>query len=134
MIYETIYSHLKKIIPDLDTLESGEARKSKVSGFMDLNLDVIDRNRDTITIALSHYYRHESGDMVADPDMEIRIIPVMQMAVALTFQDFFGYRVVYPEPGKVCPGVKKDLNSFLLQWLKNLKAQGHNLSPEQIAA
>lgn len=133
MIYETIYNHLKKIIPDLDTLEPGTARKSTVSGLMDLNLDVLHRDKDTITIALSHYYQ-QNGDSIADPDMKIRIIPRMQMAEALTFQDYFGYREAYPEPGKVCPTVKKDLNSFLRHWLKNLKAQRHNLSPEQKAA
>jgi len=30
-----------------------------------------------------------------------------------------------PEPGKVYPRLKKDLNAFLRQWLTNLIHQGH---------
>jgi len=30
-----------------------------------------------------------------------------------------------PEPGKVYPRLKKDLNAFLRQWLTNLIDQGH---------
>jgi hypothetical protein len=54
----------------------------------------------------------------------------MQMIEALTYQDQFGFRVVYPEPGKVDLRAKKELNQFLGQWLKNLIEQGHRLSPE----
>jgi len=47
------------------------------------------------------------------------------MAEALTYQDFFGYRRVYPEPGQVDLQAKKELNSFLNTWLSNLLTQGH---------
>ena len=49
----------------------------------------------------------------------------LSLAEALSYQDSFGYRVVYPEPDKVNLSAKKDLNSFLGQWLSNLKSQGH---------
>jgi uncharacterized protein YqiB (DUF1249 family) len=54
----------------------------------------------------------------------------MQMIEALTFQDQFGFRVVYPEPGKVNLQAKKERNQFLGQWLKNLIFHGHKLAPE----
>jgi hypothetical protein len=40
----------------------------------------------------------------------------------LTFQnDYLGiYQVVYPEPGKYYPKLKKDLNEFLIDWLQNI--------------
>ena len=66
-----------------------------------------------------------SGDMIADPDMEVALYPSRQMAEALSYQDCFGYRQVYPEPGKINPRAKKELNSFLNQWLSNIIAQGH---------
>lgn len=63
---------------------------------------------------------------MADPDMEIRIYPDLKAVEALTYQqDGLGiYQVVFPEPGKVYPKVKKELNIFLNRWLSNLIDQG----------
>ena len=54
------------------------------------------------------------------------------MVEALMFQQAIPpiYSLVYPEPGKVAPKVKKDLNSFLSFWLRNLKEQGHRLTDD----
>ncbi len=126
-IYETIYKKLEKLLecnfrdfPDL------QSRKIKSSAFMDLNIDVIysSQNAKTYQIALSHYYEHPCGDLIPDPDMEIKIYPELHMAEALTFQDTYVYLQVYPEPDKVNVCLKKQLNKFLIHWLKNLKAQG----------
>jgi hypothetical protein len=69
---------------------------------------------------------------MADPDMEIRIYPYAGFVEALTYQlDSLGiYQVVYPEPGKVYPKRKKELNKFLNQWLKNLIDQGFKYVPK----
>ena len=128
MIYEANYKRLKKLIPDLDTLTVETHRKSKSGGFMDLSFEVLSRTTDQFTGALAHYFE-QNGDLVADPDMEIRVVPSMRMIEALTYQDQFGYRVVYPEAGKVNLQAKEELNQFLGKWLKNLIAQGHKLSP-----
>ncbi len=131
--YDGLYEQLKELIPDLRTLEPGDARKSTAPGFMDLNLDVLAKSKDEMRIALSHYYKHHSGDMIADLDMEIRVylMPDWKKAEALTYQDARRYDMVYPEPGKVYPRMKRSLNSFLVQWLKNLKNQGHKLNPAE---
>jgi len=130
-IYDKNYTNLQKIIPDLTNLKAGESRKSKSSGFMDLNLDVLTKTKDEMRIALSHNYI-QNGDVMADPDMEIRVylIPGWEKAEALTYQqDGLGiYQEVYPAPGKVYPKLKKDLNNFLNQWLKNCINQGHKLN------
>ncbi len=130
--YDALYEQLEELIPGLRELKPGDARKSKSGGFMDLNLDVLSKTEEEMRIALSHYYK-QNGDMIADPDMEIRIylIPDWRKAEALTYQDQFRYDLVYPEPGKVNPRMKRSLNSFLKQWLTNLKNQGHKLNPEQ---
>ena len=47
----------------------------------------------------------------------------------LTYQDSFGYREVFPVPGKVDMRAKKDLNSFLNAWLTNLLNQGFARKP-----
>jgi len=133
-IYEQIYKKLQEIgVTDKLLNREGEAAaKSKVDSFMDLNFDLLLSEFDTDTkeilhhdMALSHYYKM-NGDMVADPDMVIRIYPARKMAEAMTYQDFFGYKVVYNPNGSYSPQQKKSQNAFLLQWLNNLIIQEHS--------
>ncbi len=74
-INHQIYVHLHKLIPSLPTIPT--YAKSKVSGYMDLNLDLLEQTSDKSIIALSHYYKHPSGDMIADPDMLRAIHPFL---------------------------------------------------------
>ena len=103
--------------------------KLKSSGFMDLNLDRLCDDGEDFTIAMAHNYV-QNGDVMADPDMEIRIIPSMKMAEALSFRQDGGIPInqhVYTEKGgqtMVYPRIKKELNTFLSGWLLNLKQQG----------
>ena len=132
-IYQQIYKRLEEILGDLEHLP--ESAKMKAKGYMDLNMDLLSQGKDKIVIALSHYYKHPSGDMIADPDMEIRIIPAMKSAEALAYQDTYGYKRVYwVDNGQkmYSPSEKKSQNSFLLFWLKNLKAQGFKREPLQL--
>ena len=135
-VYTQIYRKLYQVIPNLDEIE--EAAKLKAKGFMDLNVDILRKGESKgqvyFIIALSHYYRHESGDMIADPDMEIRVYPESKMAEALTYQDAFGYRVVYPKAGYVDVEAKAELNEFLSYWLDNLMAQGHKIEVDSTAS
>lgn len=93
---------------------------------MDLNIDVIERRSMKLVIALSHYYKHPSGDMIPDPDMTIAVYFATKTAEALTYQDCFGYQQVYRDDMAVMsPATKNRLNGFLKQWLTNLLEQGH---------
>jgi len=134
MIYETIYKKLDKLIPlGVKELQEGEGFiKLKSEGYMNLNVDAL-RHKEhpkgkqdgCFIIAMAHNYIQE-GDVMADPDMEIAIYPDMKMAEALTYQQdsLAIYNKVYPKPGLVNVRLKKELNSFLNQWLDNLKKQG----------
>jgi uncharacterized protein YqiB (DUF1249 family) len=128
-IHARMFHKLLDVIPDLLTIE--ESGKSKVDGFMDLNLDILHRRPDRIIIALSHYYKHPSGDMIADPDMELAVHPQQEKIEALAYQDIWGYRRVYGDDGAtVDVRAKRDLNAFLNQWLTNLIHQGHGIKSE----
>lgn len=83
-------------------------------------------------VSLSHY-GEQNGDLMADPDMEVRVFPDTKMAEAMTWRnDYVGKTsVVYPEPGKVYPKVKADLNKFLAMWLKNIIDQGHKRASDR---
>jgi uncharacterized protein YqiB (DUF1249 family) len=124
-VYETIFKRLQKLGVNMDNPQ--EYAKSTATGFMDLNLNVLYREKDSFVISLSHYYT-AGGDQVADPDMEIRVYPKTRMAEALTYQDSFSYQKVYPEPGKVYPKRKKELNVFLAKWILNCIRQGHHFT------
>ena len=131
MIYETMYNKLVKlgIINEDGGLKFDEYLKLKSGNYMDLNIDHLSHKDDdrSIVISLAHNFI-QNGDVMADPDMEIKIIPSMKMVEALTFQqDSTGtYQQVYLEDGRFYPTLKKDLNDFLNSWLKNLIQQGFN--------
>ena len=116
-IYETIYKKLLKLAPNLWMMEPGEASKSKLSApMMDLNLDVLSKRDNYMIIVLSHYYE-QNGDIVPDPDMEIRVYQ-QGVAEALAYQDAFGYSRVYAEDeNRFYLKRKKVQNSFLNKWL-----------------
>ena len=122
-IEQDIFAKLLKLIPDLETIS--EPRKLKAPGFMDLGIDVLGRHHMKLTLALSHYYKHPSGDMIPDPDMEVVVYFGTKTAEALAYQDCFGYRRAFREDMSVIsPAIKKELNTFLTWWLDNLLAQG----------
>jgi uncharacterized protein YqiB (DUF1249 family) len=126
-----LYEKLLKLAPEIDSVR--EHAKSKVPGFMDLNLDVLERGNGYLRIALSHYWQHPSGDLIADPDMEIGLHLEDRLAEALN-QDTFIYEVSYPRDGEV-PELEAHtrLNEFLEHWLDNLFEQGHRFSTGMVA-
>ena len=132
-LHHLIYQRLHAVIPQLQDIQ--EHGKSVVPGYMDLNLDVLERGSNRTVIALSHYYRHPSGDMIADPDMVVAVYSEKAMAEALSYQDIFGYREVYSHGGSLVDvRAKRDQNQFLKTWLANLIEQGHRIELETVDA
>ena len=131
VVYETIFKRLVAIgiIDNEGRPTFTEDMKLKSSAFMDLNLDRLFDDNGDFTISMAHNYI-QNGDVMADPDMEIKIIPSMKMAEALSFRQDGGIPInqqVYTEKDGqklVYPRIKKELNSFLSGLLLNLKKQG----------
>jgi len=128
-VYTRNYNRLIKlgIINDKGELQFKDAISLESKPYMNLNLDDLGNK----VIAMAHNFE-QNGDIMADPDMQIRIVPEIRMIEALTYQlDSMGiYQVVYPEPNKVNPRAKKELNAFLEKWLINLIAQKFKLVKE----
>jgi len=132
--YSSIYKKLHKVIPDIiKYIDEGKTfgkSQLKSAGMMDLHFDFLEKDSDgNYIIALSHYFK-QGGDMVPDPDMQIKIIPKMKVAEAMHYQDQFGYKAVYiTKDGKnfVDTNAKRNQNQFLSQWLTNLINQGHQI-------
>ena len=125
--YERWFKQIEKIINQpLEQFMQSEQDYLKIesSGFMDLNIDKLSENR----IAMAHNYIQE-GDVIPDPDMEVIINFEYQIVYPVTYQDSFGYREAYEFniDGKaigVNEKVKRELEEFFGQWLRNLKMQG----------
>ena len=101
--------------------------KSTVPGFVDLNLDRLDMKEGVYTIALPHYYKHPSGDMIPDPDMTMMVDTEAQTVEALTYQDIYRYDELYPD-GEVNQTMRRSLNNFLALWFQNCIDQGHRFT------
>lgn len=104
-----------------------EYLKLKSSAYMDLNIDHLShKDKDEyIVISMAHNFL-QNGDVMADPDMEIRIFPESKTVEALTYQlDSMGiYNCVYNQNGTPNMELKSKLNTFLDTWLTNLLKQG----------
>ena len=131
--YQRNYKRLTRVLPILAGKAKTAARVSKSGGFMDLHYDYLgqessnNRPDGSYRIALHHSYE-QNGDLVADPDMVLLVMPAEQMVEALTYQDSFGYQEVYDEDfTKIRPKLKAQLNQFLGTWLLNLHKQGHKI-------
>lgn len=131
--FEQNYDRLLRMLPQLADAKTGDHWRLKAPGLMDLVVEVIGEDEGTIRVSLAHYYE-QNGDLMADPEMEVRVYRDARMVDALSFyMAAQGYRAVsYPEPGLVCPRAKQSNNAFLQTWLQNLKAQGHAI--QEVAA
>lgn len=124
-VYETNFDMMVKlgiITPDgVPTFK--EAKKMKSGAFMDLNIDFLISTDKGIVISMAHNFV-QNGDVMADPDMEIRIVKNAHMVEALSYrQDAMGINNhVYTDDAETHFDVllKKELNSFLNTWLRNL--------------
>ena len=128
---KAIFKGILKIVPDLHNYNMGEAGKAKVEGLMDLNLDVLLKGKNCMVIALSHYYKL-NGDLVPDPDMEIRINFEKQEAEAVSYQDIYGYSNVSECSAEKSVKLKESLNMFLYFWLLNLSQQGYKITKREV--
>lgn len=132
-VYERNYKKLEKLGIVRFLEEKHDYAKLKREHFMDLNLDRLYEGEDFVDFAMAHNYI-QNGDVIADPDMQVRYDPKTKMIEALTYQDTFGYQEVYADEAhtKVYSKLKRSLNIFLGQWLTNLINQKFQFEPEKL--
>lgn len=125
----------KRLLPYIEDM-IGTAKSYKrftALGFMPLVIERLTTKDDDgcYIFSISHYYV-QNGDLMADPDMTVKVNPEHKTVEALTYQqDAFGiYQEVYfIQSGKtyVRPKLRQELNAFLEHWLVNIKNQGYKL-------
>lgn len=135
-VYETNYDRLIKLgVVSKEGVVADQPRRSKAANLMDWvverlpDLDGASGNDEGIAVSLAHYFE-QNGDLCKDPEMVVLIYPAQMMVEAFTFEMSIPpiYQQVFPEPGNFYPHLRKELNTFLRQWLNNLIAQRHSVS------
>lgn len=124
----TNYTALLPFVKQADGRE-GSAR-FKAPGFMDLTVECL-YCRDPYgnpVYSITHW-GCQNGDMMRDPDMEFSIDRDGERIIPLSFRN--DYMGIHQEILKVINGKQMysaslvtDLDAFLWQWLKNIRAQG----------
>jgi len=129
-IYETNYDKMVRL--GINKFLYGKEQYIKVENepYMALHIDKIRMEGNNHIISIAHN-GEQNGDNMADPDMELRILPDVKMVEALTYQNDFMhvYQQVYSEDGKQFnPKLKISMNNFLGTWLNNLLKQGFKIN------
>ena len=127
-IYESNYLRLLHLVPDLDLIDG--CFRSRVAGDCDLFVDVLERERYTVTLALT--YRFESDDgVVSDPDLRVRVYLDGQLAEAMNLGHGPELEYRHAEIRRLLRAHGQELdarwrrNVVLNKWLEYLLDQGH---------
>jgi len=121
------YSAIERLVGPVEKFLDGHHHlKLESSGFMPLCIEHVGPNQ----ISFTHYYL-QNGDMMKDPDVVMEIDLKNKAAFPLTYQqDGLGlYQEIYvtDETGKkikFSPSLQKSIESFMVTWFENIKAQG----------
>ena len=115
----SIYYQLVELLPDLQRLSwRFESLKLEASGMMDLNVVVLDRDRYDCRIALCHRSLRSPS-----PRVEVHVNFIDRSAKCVAYQDAY-------------TGIRnhemadKEIDSFLSEWLSNIKESGYRLEQE----
>lgn len=125
------YKHLQPLIDGL-TWNDGASRRYTAPGFMPLVVEKLYDDKDGRTVYSMTHYGEQNGDLMADPDMMLKVDHAAQTVEPLTFQnDYLGiFQEVYIERNGqrlYSPRLRSQLDDFLRQWLKNIEMQGYKL-------
>lgn len=124
-LYESNYLRLLRLIPDLEQLDG--CYRSRVAGDCDLYLEIVERSRYTLTLALTYRFESDDGPLV-DPDVRVRVYLDCNLAEAMSVG---GTHHRHATLRRLAREHKKELdhrwrrNIVLNKWLEYLSDQGH---------
>lgn len=113
---QDIFNQLKLLVPELSTPNFGYAR-FRCGGMMDVTIERLVKDGARIDMAISSYWRHETGDMMADPDIGIEVDLASGTVTPTHFQnDGLHLFQRYDGPSKH----RTDCAAFLKTWLAQI--------------
>ena len=121
-------TNYKRLLPFIVRLGDDRHRRFESDGYMPLVLEKLYIDGGATVYSLTHY-GEQNGDMMADPDMELKVDFDAGTVEPLTYQnDYMGvFQQVYiNRDGQRLynPRLRTDLDDFLWRWLRNIEAQG----------
>lgn len=123
-LYESNYLRLLHLIPELERIDG--CFRSRVAGDCELHVDVLDRARYTITLALTYRFETAAGRQ-SDPDMQVRAYLDGRVAEAMSFGGNNRHAELRRQwsvnHGTLDARWKR--NMVLNKWLEYLTDQGH---------
>ena len=123
-LYESNYLRLLRLIPELERIDG--CFHSTVAGDCALSVEILERCRYTITLAMTYEFETETG-LVSDPDMRVRAYLDGQLAEAMSLAGDHRHR----ELQRLFKATRHELdlrwkrNVILNKWLDYLSDQGH---------
>ncbi|MDJ0918150.1 MAG: DUF1249 domain-containing protein [Woeseiaceae bacterium] len=126
-VYESNYLRILRLIPEIDRLDG--CYRSRVAGDCDLYVEIIERCRYTVTLALTYQFDSDDGDgVLADPDVKVRVYLDGQLAEAMSIGDEDHRHAALRrlmQAHKEELDVRWKRNIILNKWLDYLTEQGH---------
>ena len=110
----------------LGVMDITSFKKIKSKGYMDLNIDVLEDNDVTRVIAMAHNIIMD-GDLIADPEMTVKLFKNTAEAKVLTYQVYsLGvYEKIYESENVVDYHSMYYLNRYFNNWLITLEERGY---------
>jgi uncharacterized protein YqiB (DUF1249 family) len=123
-LYESNFLRLLRLVPELNRLDG--CFRSSVAGDCDLHIEILERNRYTVTLSLTYHLETEEG-LFIDPDMTIRAYLDGQLAEAMAIGDSQRHPTLRRLVGEHRSELNRrwQRNVVLNKWLDYLAEQGH---------
>jgi uncharacterized protein len=121
-LYENNFIRFRKLAPDLSVLN--DTSLSHVHGCLGLHLSVLERSRFTTTLLLTYHF-DDAGEIVAEPNLKLRIYHDASLVEVLGGHLRHG-RERLDHPPADARRQKWKLNRFLYRWLGYCLYQGHH--------
>ena len=123
---EWIYNDNYRRLFLLGVMDITSFKKIKSKGYMDLNIDVLEDNDETRVIAMAHNIIMD-GDLIADPEITIKLFKNTAEAKVLTYQVYsLGvYEKIYESENVVDYHSMYYLNRYFNNWLITLEERGY---------
>jgi uncharacterized protein len=123
-MYEDNYIKLRKLIPNLQTMQTSAISTSPEH--LDLHLQITERSKFTTTIKLSYCFTEYTTSRL-EPNLKIRIYHDARLAEVMSGNLHHGRLVLDHLPADALKE-KWQLNRFLSKWLKYCLRQNHGFS------
>ena len=124
-LHENNYLRFKRLVADLDAIS--DKAVSVVPGCLDLHLQILERSKFTTTVCMTYYFS-ENQQIIAEPDLKLRIYHDARLVEVLAGHLKHGRQRLDHLPATALK-LKWRLNRFLYNWLGYCLHLGHEFSP-----